>query len=121
MEITLRFDMFLNYGTDVGGSTEHAILASIIPAPSPIATRPPAATALVCRRVGWQRGDAGRSYTSYVSTNATAVLRSSRNRLGSSTPFYQAAVLVAGAPSGQWVDVEVAQVGKKSRGRSTAR
>ena len=31
----------------------------------------------------------------------------------SSTPFYQAAVLVAGAPSGQWVDVEVAQVGKE--------
>ncbi|MBI4663865.1 MAG: hypothetical protein HY735_34115 [Verrucomicrobia bacterium] len=110
----LRFDMFLSYGIDVGGSTEHAIFG-INHSGSKTnrhATAGSDGLWFAIETDGTASGG-GRSYVSYLSTNANAapsfVAKSAREFDPVFTrPPYQ----TAGAPSGQWADVEVAQVGR---------
>ncbi|MBI2946998.1 MAG: hypothetical protein HYY23_05090 [Verrucomicrobia bacterium] len=110
----LRFDMYVTYGTDVGGTTEHAIFG-INHSGSKTNRHATAGSDGIWFSIegDGSASDAGRSYSVYVSTNATAVptlVKKSAREFD--LVFTKPPYAVAGAPSGQWVDVEVAQVGK---------
>jgi hypothetical protein len=110
----LRFDMYLTYGTDVGGTTEHAIFG-LNHSGSKTNRHATAGSDGIWFSIegDGSASDAGRSYSTCVATNATAVptlVKKSAREFD--LVFTKPPYLVAGAPSGQWVDVEVAQVGK---------
>jgi hypothetical protein len=106
----LKFDMFMNYGTDVGGTTEAAIFG--LNHSGTFTNRYNAAGSdgvwFMIETDASEQG--GRSYVLFMPTNTTAVPpfeakpASQFESVFPSPPF-----LAAGAPSGDWVDVSVQQ------------
>jgi len=110
----LRFDLYLTYGTDVAGTTEHALFG-INHSGSKTNRHATAGSDGIWFSIegDGSASDAGRSYSTYVATNATSVpalVKKSAREFD--LIFTKPPYVVAGAPSGQWVDVEVAQTGK---------
>jgi hypothetical protein len=103
----LRFDMYLTYNPSVGGTTEHALFG--INHSGSLTNRHGTAGSDGVWFAVETDGSASRgwSYASYLGSNGVAQAQG-RGRLDAY--FTKPPYLAAGTPSGQWVDVEVAQV-----------
>ena len=104
----LRFNMFVNYDSSAPGTTEHAIFG--VGHSAAVTNRHAAAGS-----DGWWfavetdgSASGGRSYVSYVSTNATTVPSVTSKPASEFTGVFNSPPFKApGAASGQWVEVEV--------------
>jgi len=111
----LRFEMFLNFGTDVGGSTEHTMFG--INHSGSLTNRHGTAGSdglwFAVETDGSASGG-GRSYVAYRGAGASAPPTfQARPASDFATVFSSPLYPAPGASSGQWVDVEVAQVGNE--------
>ncbi len=118
-DYALRFDMFLTFGT-AAGTTEHAIFG--INHDGAHTNRALSAAAVAGGDGVWSAietdgsaSSSGRSYAIFASTNSTVAAPFSSASARTFDPYFTAPPYLGipgGAPSGQWVDVELSQTNR---------
>jgi hypothetical protein len=116
-DYALRFNMYLTFSTELGGTTEYSIFG--INHSGNLTNRHNTAGSDGCWFAVESDGSSqgGRAYTSYLTADTNAVptylAKPSSEFLPYFTkpPYLGDVNILGGAASGQWVDVEVAQIG----------